>query len=326
MKNQLFLDKIHQYVNAHGMISPGSIVLVGLSGGPDSVCLLHVLHKLKQSLNLMLIAAHVDHGWRSESEKEAQFCKELCDALEVRFISRKLSDLCTGVKNNGSREEYARQIRRQFFDTVAKECNAHVIALGHHADDHVETFFIRLIRGASLTGLVGIRPQQGLYIRPLLACNKKEIKEYLDRNNISYVTDMSNDSDLYLRNRIRNQLIPLFKSIDTRAYDNLCKSMHQLQQIESYLVEHTHQLWYQIALLQDNRWHVDIQQLCALPIAMRHRLLVHWFVIEGVPFVPTQRFLAEVEKFLSSNKNTQHAIHTVWTLSKKAQYIYIKKI
>lgn len=324
MNNRPLSSKIRQYIETYLLLERRSTVLVGLSGGPDSVALLHILNELKDDYELTLIAVHIDHGWRPESEKEAEFCRTLCDELGVRVCVRKLSDGVPGVKFNGSKEEYARKIRRQFFMELAQQYGASAIALGHHADDQKETFFIRLVRGASLSGLVGMRSKHGLYIRPLLAVSKQEIFSYLAERSIPYVTDQSNESDAYLRNRIRNQLLPAFKAVDPRAYDNLEHALHQLQQIDAYLTEHTEHLWQRVAIHENDLWRVDIKQLFEMPISMRHRLYVHWLILAGVSFVPTQRFLAEIEKFLRTKKGTaQHRLHETWAVYKKRDKAYI---
>lgn len=333
MKNTPFSVTIVQYIEQHALLEQGATVIVGLSGGPDSVALLHLLNELKDTYKLILVAAHIDHGWRPESEKEAEFCRDMCVRLGVRIETRKLSDLSVGVKFNGSREEYARTIRRQFFAELAQQYGASAIALGHHADDQKETFFIRLVRGASLTGLVGMRPKHGLAIRPLLCVSKQEILDYLTEHNIPYVVDQSNDSDAYLRNRIRHTLIPAFKAVDTRALMQLQETMHQLQQLEDYLTAHTDQLWQQIAqpayamAESDGGWLVDIKQLLDLPVSMRHRLYVKWLIVADVPFVPTQRFFAEIERFLrTKNEVAQHQLHESWVMYKKKGKAYVNKV
>ena len=319
MKNPMLSQKIQNLITKHSLITPGSTIIVGLSGGPDSVALLHVLKELKPELNLNLIAAHLDHGWRAESEKDAQFCRELCDQWGVRLITQKLSEIKSQAKFNGSREEFARRMRRQFFEGLMDEHGASAIALGHHADDQIETFFIRLIRGASLTGLTGMRAQYGAYIRPLLNCSKQEILTYLNDNKIAYLTDPTNTSDEYLRNRIRNKLLPIFAEIDSRAQNNLLQAIDRLQQTDEYLTVHTKEIWQQIAMQEGDAWCVDSEKLLAQQKSMRQRLLLHWLVLERVPFVPTQNFFAEIERFLKHPGSKTHCIHERWGIQKNNQ-------
>src|SRR5204863_7696103 len=149
--------------------------------------------------------------------------------------SQKLSALTPTHKYNGSKEEFARSMRRQFLEKVAQEYNAQSIALGHHAQDQQETFFIRLIRGTSLTGLTCMRPHHGLYIRPLLQTNKSDILDWLKAHNIGYAIDSSNESDDYLRNRIRKNVLPTIAACDARWNSNFLTTINRLKQDDTLL-------------------------------------------------------------------------------------------
>ena len=166
-----------------------------------------------------------------------------------------------------------------------------------------------------------------MYIRPLLGVSKQEIIAYLGERGIAYVTDHSNKSDAYLRNRIRHTLLPAFKAVDARALTQLQETMQQLQNIEAYLMQHTHDLWQQMAIQENDVWCIDIKRLLEIPISMRHRLYVHWLIKADVPFVPTQRFFAEIEKFLRTKKRkAQHRLHDTWLLCKQQHWAFISKI
>jgi len=169
------LSKIITHINTHQLIPPGSKLVVGFSGGPDSVFLLHLLASIRTSHNITLIAAHLDHQWRSNSHEDVVFCKTMAEQLNITFISSTINALQKDFNANGSTEAQGRAARRHFFETVLKEQNAQGIALAHHLQDQEETFFIRLIRGSSLSGLTGMLSRDGAYIRPLLEINKSEI-------------------------------------------------------------------------------------------------------------------------------------------------------
>ena len=229
------IKKINAWVTKHNLIQPNQTIIVGLSGGPDSVFLLHYLVARQKELKLNIIAAHLDHEWRNTSAQDAQFCKELAQKLQVPFISKKISELDCSFKPSGSKENDARKARRYFFQQVMQAYNADVIALAQHKDDQQETFFIRLLRGATLTGLTGMWPKRGIYIRPLLCVTKAEIVDWLKSNTIAYLTDPTNISLDYLRNRIRTQLLPTIKEIDPRFEVNFSKTIGRLQQTELFL-------------------------------------------------------------------------------------------
>src|SRR5579872_7038532 len=144
MNTNPLYQKIYTAIQKDQLITPGDTLIIGLSGGPDSIFLLHVLASLRQELNLKLIAAHLDHGWRPDSGKDGQFCQQATSALGVDLLIRKFSDLGISLKFNGSLEELGRQARRHFFEAVRQQYQAQAIALGHHLQDQQETFFIRL--------------------------------------------------------------------------------------------------------------------------------------------------------------------------------------
>ena len=167
----MLLSRFKEFITEHNLIIPEKNIILGLSGGPDSVFLLYILLQSGLLDKKFIIAAHIDHGWRAQSFKDLEFCQNLCQQLGVQFES-------ISLKECKSTEEEGRNGRRAFFESLALKYNASCIALAHHANDQQETFFLRLIRGASLEGLIGIRPKSGLYIHPLLTIYKQEILDY----------------------------------------------------------------------------------------------------------------------------------------------------
>ena len=147
----------------NSLIPNHSTLIIGLSGGPDSVYLLHQLVFLQKEKNLTLIAAHLDHEWRKDSSKDTNFCQQLCTPMPVTFICKKASELGLSLDYKGSQEEIGRKLRRYFFEQLAQKYKATAIVLGHHADDQIETFFIRLIRGSTIYGLSSMKEKEGLY-------------------------------------------------------------------------------------------------------------------------------------------------------------------
>lgn len=324
MKNISLAHKVHTLLHPD-VIKPGSTIIIGFSGGPDSVALLHILNKYKEELSLKLIATHLDHGWRVESEKDAQFCVQLCKKWGVPIVVRKLASYSSGVKFNGSQEEFARKARRAFFKDIQDQYQASLIALGHHADDQMETFFIRLVRGASISGLSAMRMKQGSYIRPLLPFRKEEIIMYLQEQGVLWVHDVTNESPLYLRNRIRQRVLPALYQVDSRAYSSLQKAVDRLQKTEDFLEQQTQLVWYSIAQQVDGSWYVSISQFFAQQEFMRHRLIMHWLNVAHAVCTPTEKFFKEIERFLLYGKSNQHIIHAQWLLSKKNHRAWIKK-
>ena len=198
------------------LLTPNTTIIVGFSGGPDSVCLLHLLSLLQEKMNLKLIAAHLDHSWRKESQDDALWCQQFCQKLGIEYASTTSTKLNFEPKYNGSKEDLGRKLRRHFFEYLAAKYNAQTIALAHHADDQIETFFIRLLRGSSIPGLSGMSMQDGLYFRPLLQFTKSDILMYLKKNKLNYLLDSTNSQKNFLSNRIRLDLLPILSTIDSR--------------------------------------------------------------------------------------------------------------
>lgn len=315
--NQLF-EHISRFCQEHSLFTPGSTMVVGLSGGPDSVFLLHYLADLRHESNLKLIAAHLDHGWRTESSQDAQFCQDLATRYQIPIIIKHLKEIPISSKPTGSKEELGRNARRAFFESVAKEYNAQAIALAHHADDQMETFFMRLIRGASLTGLAGMKAKDELYIRPLLSISKIEILDYLHKHKILYVIDPSNQSNEYLRNRIRNSVIPALKACDDRFEKNFASTHEKLIETEEFLQE---LCAAQLQEIMDENKGLNIQKLLALHPVLRNRLLINWLIMHKVPFTPSQGLLDEIVRFLENTKSNTHTLYQKWQLIKKANKI-----
>ena len=276
-----------------------------------------MLHGLQKTLDLTLIAAHLDHQWRIDSEYDVFFCQSVAQALGIPFISAKAETLPTPLKNNGSQEELGRKLRRQFLERVRHDFNADFIALGHHAQDQQETFFLRLIRGTTLSGLVSMRSKSGAYIRPLLSVNKTEIIAFLQQKNIPFLQDSTNNSDLYLRNRIRSKVLPALEMCDPRFNHNFERTLKSLQETEDFLTRLTMQTFLQITHFDGAHYHLDIAAFFALDPVLQNRVLMMWLIKEQVPYTPTEMFLQEIKRFLSNKKHKEHSMHQVWSLFKE---------
>jgi tRNA(Ile)-lysidine synthase len=319
-----FFEKITIFAKKNALIKPNQTIIIGYSGGPDSTLLFEWLISIAQQQNLNLIAAHLNHGWRAEAEAEEKFCQEQAKNHSIAFIRGNLKDYITDFKCNGSKEDLARHARRTFFESIAHKHPGSFIALGHHKNDQEENFFIRLIRGSSLSGLCGMQPKNGPYIRPLLAITKKEIIGYLDASAIPFVEDASNASNDFLRNRIRNQIMPLFQSIDNRFEKKFHTSLEQLQEIEAYFIQQTETIFDQITEKKDLILFLKKDQFLSLHPLLQKRILIKWLCLSSVPFIPTAAFLKEIIRFIENKKSSSHFLHPSWKLVKKGSTLFIQ--
>jgi len=315
------IDTIRAFIAQHNLIPEKTKVVVGLSGGPDSIFLLHVLVR---ELHVDVIAAHLDHEWRDDSYKDAAFCREIAKKYNVPLVNAKISELSTSFKFDGSLEDVGRRARRFFFETVRTEHNADLIALAHHAQDQQETFFIRLVRGASLTGLAAIKPKAGRYIRPLLTTNKRDIVQFLDEHDIPYLTDPSNESEAFLRNRIRKNVLPALRACDNRFEKKFEQTIQHLQDTEQFLEQLTRTTFAQITTTKNEQLHLNARALFTYHPVLQHRLLVHWLCTENVKFPVSRGFFTEMLKFLGQSAGGTHTLHPGWKIVKQKGEVFIK--
>ncbi len=231
------LEKVKEYVNQHEMLKKEDKVILGVSGGADSVCLLFVLLELQKMIGFKIVVVHVNHGLRGiVADEEQAYVESLCKKEGIPFESYLENVALIAKKRKQSTEEAGREVRRACFQKAMKKYNGTKIALAHHQNDNAETFFMNVARGTGLKGLGGIRPINGIYIRPLLCVNREEIESYLKVRKISYCEDMSNQSDCYTRNRIRNHVIPYMEQeVNQKTVTHVQETMEYLWQVQKYL-------------------------------------------------------------------------------------------
>ncbi len=258
------------------MIQRGDKIIVGVSGGADSICLLDVLNFLRHEFSLTLIVAHVNHGIRiKEAEIEARFVRIKAFHMKLPFEQLSVSVPTIAREKNLSIEQAGRNVRNHFFQDLLQKYQVQKIALGHHADDQVETILMRIIRGSGLRGLIGIPPVRNCFIRPLIECSRQEVEAYCRRRKIAYCLDSSNREPKYFRNKIRNQLIPLL----ARQYNpSICNHLLKLQTIiqdEFNLLEELTEEYYIKALKKELPYGIilDSMQLSKWPVALQRRVI-----------------------------------------------------
>ena len=233
-----FVQRTHRFITQHQMIQPKETVLVGVSGGVDSLALLYALHTLRHQLNCQLHVAHLDHGFREDSAGDAVYVAEQAEQLGIPISSIRIDvpQLMQGQKL--SAEVAARQARYQFYECISKRIGATKIALGHHRGDQAETVLMNLLRGAGASGLKGILPiREGKFIRPLLAFSRKEIEDFVVQLGLQPRCDATNYQLNYLRNRVRLELIPALERAYNSNIQNALNQTADLLQAESDYLE-----------------------------------------------------------------------------------------
>ena len=204
-------EKILKTIKKYNLISNGDKIVVAVSGGPDSMCLLNILKNLRQKFNIELFVAHINHMIREEADSETEYVKNYCERNNIKCFIKRANVLEMAKEQKKGTEEMGRIVRYDFFEYVANEVSADKIAIAHTENDNAETILMNLMRGASLEGLKGIEPIRGKYIRPLIECNREEIEKYCEINKLDPKFDKTNNDNTYTRNKIRNLLIPYIK-------------------------------------------------------------------------------------------------------------------
>ncbi len=269
------------------MVSPGETLVCAVSGGADSMALLWGAYLLKDSLGYRLSAAHFDHGLRGEeSRRDACFVREFCQSYDIP-LAEGAGKVTAGKKGL---EAAARDARYAFLDTLPGK-----IATAHTADDNAETVLMHLVRGTGLKGLGGIGPENGRLIRPMLSITRKQVEAFLAEYHIDYVEDSSNETDTFLRNRLRHHVMPLLLQENPRLAENLSAMAQRLRQDEAALA--------QAAAFERLP---DVEELKALAPAIRNRMLEAFLKQNGV-WEPEAQHIAMAEKLVLSPKPSASA-------------------
>ncbi len=299
----MILSKLKDTIESFQILKANEKIVVGVSGGSDSVGLLHQLLEL-EDLQLKLVVAHVNHKLRAEeSEKDAQFVRSLADNLSLKFEYKEVDTNSFKEKHKLSIEDAARRLRYEFFDDVLKKHSANKIATAHTLNDQVETVLMRLLRGSGSLGLSAMRTVSGNIIRPLLNIKKSEIKEYLESNNISWIEDSSNNSNIYLRNKIRNELIPLIENINPSASEVIARSA-EVFAIESDFILNEVENHYS-SIISDSSIGLigNVNKYLELPHALRFGILRKGISeIKGDINSISSNHLFSIDKILESNE------------------------
>jgi len=246
------LDQVRQTVRRYRLLEDGDIVVVGVSGGPDSLALLHSLMTLQKEFGYSVHAAHLNHGLRPEAAADAEYVYHIVKGwgLPVTVASRDV--MAYKSKHHLSLEAAAREVRYSFLREVATGIKATKIAVGHQADDQAETVLLNLLRGSGLTGLKAMVPHHGKLIRPLLFISRAEIEAYCSEHGIKTLQDFTNIDQIYRRNKIRHLLLPLLaREFNPAIISTLSRTAVILQEEEELMVKLAEDAFNRVKLFQD---------------------------------------------------------------------------
>jgi tRNA(Ile)-lysidine synthase len=283
------LDRVHSVVQQQHLISNGESLLVGVSGGPDSVCLLDLLTRWAASHDNRLIICHFNHHLRGgDSDEDAAFVAQLAKQHHLPLEARSGDVRKFARDQKLSLEDAARLMRYEFFRDIAHEVGASKLALAHTADDQIETLLLRLLRGAGLRGLAAMQPERRMkdliIIRPLLDFWKQEVLAYVREHKLTYRTDVTNFDPSFLRNRVRLELIPMLENEYNPNIKNILLRMADVVGDDDRLLDVLARDAYQQCLVGEA---LSVHRLVLHDIAMQRRIIRHWLATLTVPVVPS---------------------------------------
>lgn len=280
-------NRLLKFAREQNLIAPGDTVICAVSGGADSVAMLFALYLLREKLGIILEAAHFNHNLRGEeSLRDETFVRELCARYEIPL------HVASGEIRSGKKglEAAARDARYAFLESLPGK-----IATAHTADDNAETILMHLVRGTGLKGLVGIAPQRGKLIRPMLGITRREVEDFLAEWHLPHVEDSTNETDAFLRNRLRHHVMPLLAAENPRIAENLSQMALRLREDEA-------------CLSQLSRYETlpEVETLRTLPSAVRSRMLERFLKGNGVR-EPEDVHIAQAEALVFSESPSASA-------------------
>lgn len=267
-------NKVLKTVEKYNMLSKGDRVLIGVSGGADSIALLEFFVSVKEKYDLDICVAHIEHGIRGEdSVNDAEFVENYCKKLGVKFYLKTIDAPNLAKKAKMGVEEYSRMARYDFFNTI--ECDK--IATAHNLTDNIETLLFRLARGTGLKGACSIPAVRGKIIRPFIEVSSSEIRKWCNDNNIPYRVDCTNSDSAYSRNLIRLEILPLFEKLNANYQDNIDDFISDVNEDYSFIDNYVKSIYPKI--VKDNE--IDLPKLNELDLPIKKRILIMFFNENG---------------------------------------------
>lgn len=271
-------NKVLKYIKENRMIEAGETIIVGVSGGADSMCLLHILSMLREELKIELAVVHIHHGIRGLSaDRDAAFVEEYCRREDIPFYLFRYDVPSLAKTWRMTCEEAGRKVRYEAFERVLQQlgqADGGKIAVAHNADDCAETVLINLCRGSGIKGLSGIQPVRGRIIRPVLCLTRSEIEQYNRDNALEYVTDETNLTEDYTRNKIRLSIMPaITEGINDKAAEHINMTSNSLALIDDYMEQQCKKEFSRIVSYSGDDLHIEAEGFSGLHMAMKWQLV-----------------------------------------------------
>lgn len=270
-------EEVLKTIETYDLIEKNDKIVIGVSGGPDSICLLHVLYGLKEKLGIEIVVAHVNHMLRDVADLETEYVQSFCKKLGIECYVKKADILEISKTQKKGTEAVGRQVRYDFFDEVAKKTNSNKIATAHNSNDRAETVILNILRGSGLSGLKGIEPiRDNKYIRPLINTDRQDIENYCNDNKLEPKYDKTNNENIYTRNKVRNTVIPYIKK---EFNPNIIKTINRLSSLATeeneYLQAITKQEFENLLIEKTENIILDLHKFNSLNLVIKRRLILY---------------------------------------------------
>lgn len=265
-------------IEKHALLQKGDKVLAGLSGGADSVCLLHILKSISEMYNITIYAAHINHNIRETADRDMEFSVRLCDKLGIECFVKSADVVGYARENKTGTEDAARRIRYDFFDEVCRGYNIDKIATAHNLNDRAETVLMNFIRGSGLGGLGGIPYRRGNIIRPVLDLTREETERYCRENRLEFMTDETNFEKIYTRNKIRLDVVPYIQeNINKNFIRRIVENSDIIIQENDFMKQYAGEIFSQALKASGGKYMLDISRLDGCHEAIVRRVMLMYF-------------------------------------------------
>lgn len=328
-------NKVIETIKKYNLIENGDKLVLGVSGGPDSIAMLNILNEIKMDekidLNFNIVVAHINHMIREEAADDEKFVKDFCKKKNIEFYAKSIDVQKLANTNKIGTEEAGRNVRYKFFNEVLKKTNSNKVAIAHNKNDKAETIIMNFMRGSGISGLKGIEEKREKYIRPLIECERIEIERYCDEQKLNPRIDKTNFENEYTRNKIRNVVIPYVKKeFNPNIVDTLNRLSELVREEEKYIDKQVKES-YSDLMLEENKEQIilDLKKFNQQEKVIKSRLVLYTIMrlfntSRGIEKIHVEDIIKLCNnnignKYLTPNKNIKVLVknHRIYFLNQR---------
>lgn len=272
-------EKVIKTIKKYNLISNGDKIVLGVSGGPDSIAMLNILNEIRKEkiIQFNLVVAHINHMIREEAVEDEKYVQEYCEKNQIQYYIKRIDVNNISQINKIGTEEAGRKVRYEFFEEIAQKTNSNKIGIAHNKNDKIETIIMHMLRGSGISGLKGIEPiRNNKYIRPLIECERTEIEEYCDKEQLNPRIDKTNFENEYTRNKIRNIVIPYVKrEFNPNIIETISRLSEVITEENNYIDKNVQKVYQEIVLEQkENEIVLDLKEFNKQEKVIKNRIIL----------------------------------------------------